>query len=87
MPAIGKPAIPAKLFDVRKRFGPPAAIFPKPELAHSGRIDHHRALRQDEQLPVRGRMAAAAVALADFLRILNLLAGKPVENRRFARPR
>src|SRR5450759_4971922 len=82
--AIGEPAPLSHLDDLVEGLVYAFVRIPHSKLAHARRIEHERAVRQEEQLPVGGRMTAASVILAGLARHHQLLAGERVEQRRLA---
>src|SRR6188508_2250909 len=56
-------------------------LAPELELAQSRRVDHEAAARDDDQLPMGGRVPPAAVALPDLPRLQLLSAEHAVDQR------
>src|SRR5580765_5546353 len=64
---VGEPALCSQRLDVLERRLETGLGIPQLQLAHSGRVEHETAFGKPNELPVRGRVPAAAV-LADVAR-------------------
>jgi hypothetical protein len=81
VPAIAEVAVGAHRLDVRKRV---ERAFPELHLAHARRIDNQSTARQDQQLAMRGGMAAALILVPHVLDPLPRFANQRVDERRLA---
>src|SRR6218665_2061752 len=59
--AVPEAALLRQREEVRERLAEPLLFSPQPEFAHAGPVDEQPAMRQHEQLPVRGGVAALVV--------------------------
>lgn len=59
--AVGEAAAGCEFDDLGKGLVHAFVRIPEAELAHAGRVEHECAIRQEEQLPMSGGMAATGV--------------------------
>ena len=72
MAAIAKPATTRERFDVIERAEPSSCLLPQLQLAHAGRINHHRAVWQQHELSMARGVSATLVLGQDANRIAML---------------
>ncbi|EWS62672.1 hypothetical protein Y695_04098 [Hydrogenophaga sp. T4] len=86
MRAIGKTALARQRGDVGEAVFDAFARTEQAQLAHAGHVDQQRAVRQHDQVPPRGGVAALA-GVADLAGFQIAVAQQVVDQRRLAHAR